>query len=68
MDVHGILYVVIEHRIHFDNLTWTPGAYGGPKGPTLGLMDMPTDGTFEIGKQIMHAVSDYKKRSYKKRR
>ena len=30
-----------------------PGAYGGPKGPTLGLMVMPTDGTFEIGTQII---------------
>jgi hypothetical protein len=34
-------------------LTWTPGAHGGPKGLTLGPIDMPTGGIFEIGRQII---------------
>ena len=35
-----------------------PGANGGPKSLTLGPIDMPAGGTFEIGTQIIFLKID----------
>jgi hypothetical protein len=36
------------------NLTWTPGAYGWPKWPTFGPMDMLLGDTFELQLSFMN--------------